>query len=137
LIISFIACKTKTQTDIKNLEQLKINKIDSLANRYLELNRFSGVILLPKNNIILYNKNFGLADYENKTPFSKETSLKIGEISELVIANIIHKMVLKDKLQLSDKIYKYIPEIKFDLTVNDVLIYKRFFRKIGSERIRL
>ncbi|WP_232285907.1 serine hydrolase [Aquimarina agarilytica] len=116
-MISFLACKK----EIENLDQLKIEKINSLANRYLELNRFSGVILVAQGNTIIYKNNFGLADYENKIPFSNKTSFKIGEISELIIADIIRKMAIKGKIQLSDNITKYIPEIKSDLNINDVL----------------
>jgi len=124
LIISFLACKTETKTEIENLEQLKTEKINNLANRYLELNRFSGVILVTKEDSIIYSNNFGLADYENKIPFSNKTSFKIGKISELIIANIIREMAIKDKFQLSDNISKYIPEIKSDLTINDLINHK-------------
>lgn len=122
LILSFLACKTESKSEI--LEKPKSERIDSLANRYLELNRFSGAILVTKENKILYNNNFGLADYENKIPFSNTTTFKIGEISELLIANIIREMATKNKIQLSDNISKYIPEIKSDLTINDLLNHK-------------
>lgn len=125
LIISFFACKTETKSEIEDPEQLKTEKIDSLGNRYLELNRFSGVILVTKEDTIFYSNNFGLADYENKTPFSNKTSFKIGKISELVIANIIQEMAIKDKFQLSDNISKYIPKMKSDLTINDLLNHKQ------------
>ena len=124
LIISFLACKTETKNEIENPEQLKIEKINSLANRYLELNHFSGVILVTKGDSIIYSNNFGLADYENKIPFSSKTSFKIGKISELIIANIIREIAIKDKFQLSDNISKYIPEIQSNLTINDLLNHK-------------
>ena len=124
LTISLLSCKTETKPEIENLEQLKTEKINSLANRYLELNRFSGVILVTKGDSIIYSNNFGLADYENKIPFSSKTSFKIGEISELIIVNIIREMAIKDKFQLSDNISKYIPEIESDLTINDLLNHK-------------
>ncbi|WP_299126249.1 serine hydrolase domain-containing protein [uncultured Winogradskyella sp.] len=124
LMISFLACKTETKTGIENLEQLKTEKINSLGNRYLELNRFSGVILVTKGDSILYSNNFGLADYENNKPFSNKTSFRVGKISELIIVNIIREMVIEDKFQLSDNISKYIPETKSELTINDLLNHK-------------
>lgn len=124
LIVSFLACKTETKTRIENLDQLKTEKIDSLGNRYLELNRFSGVILVTKSDSILYSNNFGLADYENNKPFSNKTSFRVGKISELIIANIIRKMAIKDNFQLSDSISKYIPETKSESSINDLLNYK-------------
>ncbi|CAM4157787.1 serine hydrolase domain-containing protein [Gillisia limnaea] len=124
LILSCISCKTETKTKSEILEKSKIDKIDSLANRYLELNRFSGVILVTKGDTIIYNHSFGLADYDNDKPFSNKTTFKIGEISELVTANIIREMAKKNKFKLSDEISKYIPEIKSDFTINDLLNHK-------------
>lgn len=124
LIISFISCKTETKPKSEIIETSKKEKIDSLGKRYLELNRFSGVILGTKEDTIIYNKNFGLADYENNVSFSNNTSFKIGKISDLVTANIVREMAKENKIQLSDSISKYIPEINSDLTINDLLNYK-------------
>ncbi|WP_248912389.1 serine hydrolase, partial [Gelidibacter algens] len=135
LIISFLACKTETKTENENPEQLKTEKIDSLANRYLELNRFSGVVLVTKKDTIFYSNNFGLADYENKTPFSNKTSFKIGKISEIIIGSIIREMAIKDKFQLSDNISKYLPELKSDLTINDLLNHKQNSTIESSDKI--
>lgn len=121
LIFSFLSCKTETKPKAEILENPKTEKIDSLANRYLELNRFSGVVLVTKGDEIIYDNSFGLADYENKKSFSNKSTFKIGEISELVTANIIKEMAKKDKFKLTDKISKYIPEIKSDFTINDLL----------------
>ncbi len=132
LIFSFISCKTETKIKSEILEKSKIVKIDSLANRYLELNRFSGVILVTNGDTIIYNTSFGLADYENKVSFSYKTAFKIGEISELVTSNIVREMAKKDKFQLSDKISNYIPEIQSDLTINDLLNHKTDLPTIQS-----
>lgn len=124
LILGFISCKTETKSKSEILENSKSEKINNLANRYLELNRFSGVILVIKDDTIIYNRGFGLADYENNKPFSCKTTFKIGEISELVTANIIRQMAKNDKFKLSDKISKYIPEIESDLTIDNLLNHK-------------
>ncbi len=124
MILSFLSCKRETNSKSEYLERTKTDKIDSLVNRYLELNRFSGVILVTKEDTIIYSNSFGLADYENKVSFSNKTAFKIGEISELITANIIREMAKKDKFQLSDTISKYIPEIKSGLTITDLLNHK-------------
>lgn len=121
LVFSFISCKTDTKLKSEYLEKLKIDKINNLGNRYLELNRFSGMILVTKNDNIIYNNSFGLADYENNISFSQKTTFKIGKITELFTANLIKKMAKNDKFQLSDKVSKYVPEIKSDITVSDIL----------------
>ncbi|WP_375580476.1 serine hydrolase domain-containing protein [Marivirga tractuosa] len=124
LIFSFISCNTDKKSKNEILEKPKGEKIDSLANRYLELNRFSGVILITKDGTTIYNNKFGLADYENDMPFSNKTTFKIGEISELVTGNVIKKMAENGNFQLSDKVSKYLPEIKTDFTIGDLLYHK-------------
>lgn len=121
IIICFLSCNSHTNSNKKNLKDSKINKIDSLAIRYLELNRFSGTILIAKEDSILYNNNFGLANYKENKPFSNITAFKIGEISELITENIILEMVNQEKIKLSDKVSKHIPEIKISLTIDDLL----------------
>lgn len=109
------------ESKVEHLEKSKIEKIHILANRYLELNRFSGVILVTRNNSIIYNESFGFADYESKKPFSDKTTFKIGRISELITENMVWEMANNGDFQLSDSISKYIPEIDADLTINDLL----------------
>lgn len=121
IMISFLSCKTETKPNNDNIDKSTTYEIDSLGNRYLELNRFSGVILITKDGTTIYNNSFGLADYENKTPFSAETAFKIGKISEVVTANIIGEIVEKGKLKLSDKISKHIPEVHAEFTIDDLL----------------
>ncbi len=133
-MLSVLSCKTDTKTKSDYLEKSKTEKINSLANRYLELDRFSGVILGTKGDTIYYNNSFGLADYENKKTFSNKTSFKIGKISELVTANIIREMAKKDKFQLSEKISKYIPEIKSDITIIDLINHKPNLAILSSDK---
>ncbi|WP_338359722.1 serine hydrolase domain-containing protein [Yeosuana marina] len=76
---------------------------------------------MTKNDNVIYNNNFGLADYQNNRHFSDKTTFKIGEISELVTANIIKNMEVNEKLKLSDKVSKYITNVKSDLTISDIL----------------
>lgn len=131
-ILSFISCKTETKSKSEILEKPKSEKIDSLANRYLELNRFSGVISITKEGTTIYNNKFGLADYENDKPFSNKTTFKIGEISELVTSNIIKNMSENGNFQLSDKVSKYLPEIKIDFTIGDLLNHKTNLPSIST-----
>lgn len=124
ILFSFLSCQTKPEAKGESLENLNNNKIDSLANRYLELNRFSGAILVSKNDSIIYNRNFGLANYENNIEFTNKTAFKIGRISELITAGIIHKMEKEGAFRLSDSISEYIPDIKNTFTIEDLLNHK-------------
>ena len=119
-LITFLSCENKAQ--ILETDKLKVNKIDSLANRYLELNRFSGQIIVAKNQTVIYNKSFGFADYEKKTPFSNKTAFKIGEISKIITENIILKLAENETIKLTDKVSKYLNAFESEYTINDLII---------------
>lgn len=124
VIINLLSCEPDREFETKYLNNPTTAKIDILAQRYLELERFSGVILITKGDTIIYNNSFGLADYESNIAFSDKTSFKIGKISEVITANIIRKMVEKDAIKLSDKINQYIPEIIAEFTIKDLMEHK-------------
>ena len=130
LILSFFSCKMDTNLKSDYLQSALSNKIDTLGGRYVDLNRFSGVVMAIKEDKLIYNNSFGLADYENNKPFTHNTTFKIGEISELVTANIIREMAENEELNLSDKVSKYLPEIEGDFTINDLLNHNTNFPSI-------
>lgn len=88
LICFFLSCQKDYKQKNEYLQKEKTDKIDSLANRYLELNRFSGTILIAKENEVIYNNHFGFADYEKKKHFSKNTTLKIKKDSTILDGKI-------------------------------------------------
>lgn len=118
LLLILFACKVK-----KNIDPFP-PKINQLANRYLELGRFSGTILVAEKNKILYHQSYGLADYEEQIPFTKHTSFKIGPITLLFTTYIIEQMATQKLIDLTTPINHYLPEIKNTLTVKAILYQK-------------
>ena len=90
LLTVFLSLLAACQTPKKDQESIKITpenlKIDSLAQRYQDLGRFSGTILVAQGDSILYNSSFGKADYEAMIKFSDQTTFKIGFLTELITA---------------------------------------------------
>lgn len=120
-LVTFFSCVQNNKTESHFLEQSKSNKIDSLANRYLELNRFSGTIAIAKNGEILYNQHFGLADYTNKVPFSSKTAFKIGEVSEIVTDDILGNLLEIGKIKLNASLSKHLDSVPADMTLGDLI----------------
>ncbi len=121
LLLLLISCQSESPSIQNQLETSTINAIQKIGERYTALNRFSGTILIAKDTSILYHHHFGLADYENEIPFTDHTAFKIGELSELITSAIIHNMVQEGKLKLSEKVSKYLPKIKGDFIIQDLL----------------
>lgn len=132
LIAFLFSCKSNTEiketVSSPSKETTNYNnqmaQIDSLANRYLDLGRFSGTILIAQDDSIIFSKNYGLADYITIKEFTDSTAFKIGHLSELFTEAIIKDMINQDLIQPNEKIATYIPQIKKDFTIEELLNHK-------------
>lgn len=84
-------------------------KIDALVKQYLDLDIFSGVVLLAEKGKPIYHKAFGLANRETKTPNTLNTKFNIGSMNKTFTKLVILQLLEEDKLSLSDKLGKYLP----------------------------
>jgi CubicO group peptidase (beta-lactamase class C family) len=70
-----------------------------------------GAILVTRDNKVLYNKAFGLADLEHNTPNTTETIFESGSVAKQFTAASIFVLASEGKLALGDDVRKYIPEL--------------------------
>ncbi len=143
-VIAFLfSCKSNTETkeivstpseETTNYDNqiAQIDKIDNLANRYLDLGRFSGTLLIAQNDSIIFNKSYGLADYVTIKEFTDSTAFKIGHLSELFTEAIIRDMINQNLIQSNEKIATYIPQIKQSFTVEELLNHKSNLQTIAQ-----
>lgn len=71
---------------------------------------FSGSILIKKDNNIIFNKSYGMADYELDVPNTPKTKFRIASITKPFTALAIMQLAEKKLLNLSDTLTKYIPD---------------------------
>lgn len=137
LITFLFSCKPNPETkEIAINENEKVanydNQIDTLANRYLDLGRFSGTILIAQNDSIIFNKSYGLSDYIEIKEFTDSTAFKIGHLSELFTEAIIRDLIKQNLIKSDERISTYIPQIKQDFTVEELLNHKTKLQTIAQ-----
>lgn len=102
---------------------------------------FSGVLLVAKDGQIVLEKGYGLANRENKTPYTAETVFTVGSITKQFTGAAILKLEMQGKLQTSDKISKYFKELppdKADITLHQLLAHSAgFVHAFGDDYERL
>ncbi|MCB0475104.1 MAG: serine hydrolase [Flavobacteriaceae bacterium] len=89
-------------------------KIDKLLRKYMDLNLFSGVVVVAKEGEPIYNKAFGQADIEAHIPVNTETRFDIGSMNKAFTKAIVLNLIYEGKLNLNDNLGKYLidfPEI--------------------------
>jgi len=82
--------------------------IDSLAKK----NNFNGTILISKKSGVSYQKSFGLANFQFKTPNKNETKYKIASITKLFTSVLIMQLSEQGKIDVTKHIKDYLPDYK-------------------------
>lgn len=85
-----------------------------------------GSVALSQNGKIIYTKQIGFADIENKIKPDENTKYRIGSISKTFTAILIFKAIENKKLNLNDKLDKYFPKIKnsTQITISNLLNHR-------------
>lgn len=113
------------------------NKIETLANRYLELGRFSGTIILAHGDSILFEKSYGLADYEANKPFTSKTAFKIGDLTEHYTEFLMQQLIKGKMLEPASQARKYVTsELYKDstFTIDDLMKHKTGLARMSNLR---
>lgn len=122
-----IAQKKKTVTPNQPLQG-----IDTTLERVLLELKAPGmaVAVVHKNQIVL-SKGYGFSDWENKIPVTDETPFAIGSCTKAFTAALMGVLDKEGKLNLDEKVRKYLPELTFFndemnqyTTVRDVITHR-------------
>ncbi|MCR4422398.1 MAG: beta-lactamase family protein [Exilispira sp.] len=113
LLIFFLAlfgCKISNKQ--ANIDSKLSSKLDKLIDEnYAEKVGGYGFVLFDKNGII-WTSSGGHANDEKKIKFSKDTVIRIGEISQQFVFYTILKLFEKNKINLKDSIFYYLQELE-------------------------
>ncbi|WP_026947516.1 serine hydrolase domain-containing protein [Algoriphagus marincola] len=117
LIILQFACihcaKAQVNSDLESISF----KIDSLLANYHE-NEPGVAIGLVKENQLIYEKYFGLANLDYEIPIHKYTTFHVASVSKQFTAFAILLLEEEGKLSLADDIRAYLPEMhEFENTI--------------------
>ena len=84
--------------------------LDSLFGRFFKENEPGGAVLIARNDQIIYEKAFGIADLNTKESITPKTLFNIGSISKTFVAYGILKLAAEKKLSLADDLFRYFPD---------------------------
>ena len=96
--------------------------ISELLDGYYAYNRFGGSVLVAHNGEIVFQKNYGFADRENKYPVKESSLFNLASVTKVFTATAILKLHEEGKLSIYDRVDKYIPGFINDNTDSLTLI---------------
>jgi CubicO group peptidase (beta-lactamase class C family) len=101
-------------------------RLDSLTAAY-EQNGYHGVILVAKGNTVLYEKGYGLANFEKKINHTPTTLFKTESVGKMFTAVSILQLVENGQLRLDQTVKELLPETQLKnadkITVHHLLTH--------------
>jgi CubicO group peptidase (beta-lactamase class C family) len=85
-------------------------QIDEYLQAYVAQDAFSGVVLVAKGDDVVFEKAYGMANYEFSVPNRPDTRFAIASITKRFTWLILERLQAEKKLAFSDPIAKWIPE---------------------------
>ncbi len=85
-------------------------RFDRQAQAYVRNGDFSGSILVARDGRILFQKSYGLANYEWNISNSEKTKFHIASVTKTFTAAAILHLEQQGKLKLTDPLSKYVPD---------------------------
>ncbi|GAB3895480.1 serine hydrolase domain-containing protein [Larkinella knui] len=84
--------------------------LDSVMHRNFPADQPGGALLVVINGKTVYNRGFGVANLETKTPISPETNSRMASVSKQFTAMCILLLEKQKKLSVDDNLLKFFPE---------------------------
>ncbi len=103
-------------------------KIEALVKQYVNLDIFSGVVLIAENGKPVFQQAYGLANREKNIPNTRDTRFDIGSINKLFTKALVLQLIQEGKLRPEDPLGKYLkgfPEAASKHVTIDQLISHR------------
>lgn len=109
VIVFTLIINSVSTAEISKIEKDRITQqTDKLVEKYINLDIFSGVVLIAENGTPIYQKAFGLANREKNIPNTLNTKFDIGSMNKTFTKVVIYQLVEEGKLKLGDKLGQYI-----------------------------
>ncbi len=100
----------------QSVKRLEVNKAPAI-DQYLNLLNFSGTALIVKNQHVVLNKGYGLANLQKKLSNTATTRYLIGSAEKAFVATAILQLVDQGRLKLDDSISKTISDFPNGQTI--------------------
>jgi CubicO group peptidase (beta-lactamase class C family) len=117
-ITILISCKKPNKTDAL------VASIDSVMNSAVDTARFNGNVLVARNGKVIYQKSFGLRNFDTEESLNDSSLFELASVSKQFTAMGIMMLKQQGKLNYDDDVRKYIPELPYEgMTIRHFLTH--------------
>src|SRR5262245_28831798 len=94
------AQQVTTQTRLHTLDAAQVSsRADAWLTAYEKAGDFSGVVVLAQGDKVLFEKAYGYADPQVRSPNRPETRFRVASLSKTLTAAAIEQLVAQGKLR--------------------------------------
>jgi CubicO group peptidase (beta-lactamase class C family) len=108
-----VACQGQSEraaSELSPQEQAAISsKTDAIIQQYLDLDIFSGIVLIAQKGAPFYHKAFGMADREKQIANTTTTLFDIGSMNKTFTSIVIKQLIDEGQLTYDSKLTAFIP----------------------------
>jgi len=111
-------------------------KIDKLVRAFVDINQFSGSVLVAKKGKVVFNQGYGLANREWNVANAPETKFRLGSLTKQFTAMLVMQLYQEGKIDLGGHISDYLPYYRKDIgtrvTIDQLLNHTSGLGDFGS-----
>lgn len=108
-LLFLFSCLALSMAFSQNFNQEKMNEFMNVLEQH---QKFMGSVAITQNGKMVYERAVGFADADNQKKNTTDTRFRIGSITKTFTATLVMKAVEENKLNLSDRLSQFYPEIK-------------------------
>ena len=117
LILILFSCQ-------KEKEDSRIASIDSFLSGQQQFFKFNGNVLIAEHGKIIYKKSFGLSNFDTQETLNDSSVFELASVSKQFTATAILLLKERGKLQLTDSLRQFFPELPYhNITVYQLLTH--------------
>ncbi|MGY0039443.1 serine hydrolase domain-containing protein [Pedobacter sp. NJ-S-72] len=111
-------------------------QIDKLVKTFVDLDQFSGSVLVAKKGKVVFSKGSGLANREWNVANTADTKFRIGSLTKQFSALLVMQLYQEGKIDLGGYISDYLPYYRKDIgtrvTIHQLLSHTSGLGDFGS-----
>ena len=113
ILLLTTGCMKRLDTNKSDKKHVKIQKLEKWLTERYKKEEFHGSVLLAEKGNVIFHKQYGYEDIENKNKLSSSSSFNIASLSKPFTAMAIMLLEQENRLDYDDDITKYIPELNY------------------------
>jgi CubicO group peptidase (beta-lactamase class C family) len=109
---------------IGSAQSAEAARIDEFIRPFSDAGHFSGVVVVGRNGVPIFEKAYGFANAEHRVANTLDTRIGIASITKSMTTVIVRKMAEQGKLSLDDRVSKFIPDFPQGDKITVGLLYR-------------